>query len=98
MTARLVATARAHWLTLDGYAVAHNMGRLEDLEVSRFNSFVYWWFTHDLDANQLAKFRARLFQPPKGFVAPANSLWSADNERNSLRAFASQMGRAAGAR
>lgn len=92
MTARLIATARAHWQTLDGYAVAHGLQDLGDLSIPRFLNYIYYMITRNMSENDLAKFRAKLWQPPAGSKEPIDprSPWSAENEARVFAALKAQ--------
>lgn len=79
MTQRLTAVAVDQWRDLDGYAVAHNMGRLSDMPLDRFTNFVWWWAVQGADQKDREKFERRLFMPPKG-VAPTTGPWTAEAE------------------
>ncbi|UDL16227.1 hypothetical protein SEA_KOZIE_31 [Microbacterium phage Kozie] len=72
---------------MDGYAVAHGVGDLRELPLERFVNFIWWLWTRNGDEKDRAKFRARLWQPPKGqAVTDRRSPWSPENE---AKAFAS---------
>lgn len=94
MSLRLLAILRDQWETFDGFAVAHNMPRLADLDMSRLCNFVYWHLTHDADHQQTEKFRASLWRPPRGVVADARSPWSSQNELSSFAAAKAALGAA----
>jgi hypothetical protein len=80
VTQRLAGIAAKRWGELDGYAVAHRLGYLGDLTVPRFGSFVWWFLTRDGSAEDIEKFRVRLWRPPPRVVPTAESPWSAANE------------------
>ena len=92
MTARLVATALAHWMEFDGYAVAHGMPELGDLPLPRFEAFVWHLLIRNADAQGVAKMRAQLWMPPKGEVPDERSPWSAKNESAAFGQLASALG------
>ena len=83
MTQRLTAVAVDQWRDLDGYAVAHNMGRLSEMPLDRFTNFVWWWATREADQKERDRFERRLYQPPKGY-APKVGPWSAEAETNAF--------------
>lgn len=86
-------TARQNWAELDGYAVAHGMGFLQDLPLNRFVNFVWYILTKDASEQDRERLRARLWQPPKGLVVnDPRSPWSAGNESGALSAFKRGMG------
>lgn len=90
---RLAQLASVHWVSLDGFAASRNMGSLTSLPQDRFDNFVYWWFTKDASSEQLEKFRAELYQPPKGeVVTDTSSPWHPENETNALAELKAQMG------
>jgi len=89
--ARLTATALDHWWELDGYAAAHNLPELGELPLPRFLAFVYYMLTRNLDENELAKLRARLWRPPPGeVVTDPRSPWAPQNEAAAFAAFKAQ--------
>lgn len=90
MTQRLVSLLLSHWDEVNGFSVSQNMPPLETLEMDRFTSFLYWYFTRNGDPNEVDKFRARLWVPPKGVAVTDDSPWSAKNERASMESFAQQ--------
>jgi len=92
VTSRLIATARAHWETLDGYAVAHGMPSLNDIEIDRLCNFIYWFICQNRNENEVAKLRTRIWRPPAGVVADARSPWSVENENKALNALKTQIG------
>ncbi len=92
MSLRLLATLVEQFETLDGYAVAHGVPDLRALDLSRLCNYVYWFLTKDGDEQGVAKFRAKLWQPPKGQRPDARSPWSAENESKAFAAFASSVG------
>lgn len=50
-------------------------------------NLIYYWATRNAqDEQTLAKFDRRLWMPPKGEEAPAESPWSAANETNAFKA------------
>lgn len=79
MTQRLTAIAVEHWKDIDGFSVAHNMGRLSEMPLDRFTNFIWWWATKEADSKDREKFERRLYMPPKG-VAPTTGPWSAEAE------------------
>lgn len=86
-------TAQTIWADLDGYAVAHTMGYLQDLPVSRFANFVWYMLIKDADEQDREKLRARLWQPEKGtVVTDPRSPWSSENERAAFGALKRGMG------
>ncbi len=91
MTQRLVAMAAESWKDLDGYAVAHSMGRLMEMPISRFTNFVWWWATNGADQQGREKFERRLYMPPKG-VAPTTGPWTAEAESGAFSALRQSLG------
>ena len=86
-------TAQTNWAELDGYAVAHSMGYLQELPLSRFANFVWYMLTHNSEEKEVEKLRAKLWQPEPGqVVTDPRSPWSAENEAASLSAFKRGMG------
>lgn len=83
MTQRLIALAVEHWRDLDGYAVAHSMPKLQELELDRLCSFVWWWVTRNAEQKERERFERRLYMPPKG-VAPVKGPWSAEAETSAF--------------
>lgn len=82
----------SRWDALDGFAVAHNMPDLRELHLGRLANFVYWRMTGEADEKSIEKFRARLWQPPKGQVADSRSPWSAENESASFASAKAMLG------
>lgn len=81
-------TAKQQWAELDGYAVAHGMGYLQDLPLDRFTNFVWWRLTENRDDKDIEALKAKLWQPALGQVVDdPRSPWSQANERKSLQAF-----------
>ena len=60
------------------------MPDLEDLPLGRLCNFVYWYLTNDGSPDDVDKFRAKLWQPPRGIVADERSPWSPENEAQSF--------------
>jgi hypothetical protein len=78
---------------VDGYAVGHGLGDLRDLPLDRFVNFIWWLWTRNGDDKDKAKFRARLWQPPKGTaVTDRRSPWSPENESKAFAAVQSALG------
>lgn len=90
MTQRLLHLLLSHWDEVNGFAVSQNMPDLREMYLDRLTWFLYWYFTRNGDPDSIATFRAKLWIPPKGMAIPAQSPWSAENERASFSAFASQ--------
>lgn len=82
----------AQWEAMDGFAVAHNMPDLRDLDLGRLANFVYWRITDGAEEKALDKFRARLWQPPRGVIPDKRSPWSAENEASSFAAARASLG------
>jgi hypothetical protein len=93
VTVRLVRTAVSNWDTLDGYAVAHNMGDLRLLELERFCNFVWFMMTRFAEKKDVDAMRAKLWVPPPKSKAPIpkNSPWSAEAETAAFRAVKAQL-------
>lgn len=77
---------------MDGFAVAHSMSPIPDLPLGRACNFVYWYLTREADKDGLEKFRARLWQPPPGYVADARSPWSPENEAKAFSSVRAALG------
>lgn len=92
MSVRLLATLVAEWPTLDGYAVSHGMGDLRELPLERVCNFVYYRLTDGADEKGLAKFKAKLWMPPKDVIPDARSPWSAENETKAFAALSARLG------
>lgn len=82
----------AQWEAMDGFAVAHNMPDLRTLDLGRLANYVYWRTTDGADEKALDKFRARLWQPPRGVIPDKRSPWSAENEVSSFAAARASLG------
>lgn len=82
----------ARWEAMDGFAVAHNMPDLRTLDLGRLSNFVYWRISDGADDKALDKFRARLWQPPRGIIPDKRSPWSAENEVSSFAAARASLG------
>ena len=82
----------ARWEAMDGFAVAHNMPDLRNLDLGRLANYVYWRTTDGADEKALDKFRARLWQPPRGVIPDKRSPWSAENESSSFAAARASLG------
>lgn len=54
-------------------------------------NFIQFRITEDMDSPSKAKFRVRLWMPPKGAEVPSNSPWSAENEMAAFSALKAQM-------
>lgn len=86
-------TARENWAELDGYAVAHGLGYLQELPLDRFFNFVWHMFTRNADAKDLAQLKARLWKPDPGqVVTDPRSPWYSKNEGKSLSDFKRGLG------
>lgn len=79
MTQRLIALAVEHWRDLDGYAVGHNIGELEEMSLGRFCNFIWWWMTRNAEQKERDKLERHLYMPPKGQEATTGP-WSAEAE------------------
>lgn len=66
------------------------MPRLDRLPYDRFLNFIWWWATREGDPPSIAKFKARLWQPPKG-VVPEKGPWSPQAETAGLMALQAQL-------
>ena len=86
MTFRLLHLASENWPTLEGWATSRNTD-LMDLPIDRMLNLIYFWATRNApDEQTLAKFDRKLWMPPKGEEAPAESPWSAANETSAFKA------------
>lgn len=82
----------SRWELMDGFAAAHSMADLRDLHLGRLANFVYWRITDGAPEAEIEKFRARLWQPPRGVVADRRSPWSVENEKSSFNAARAALG------
>ena len=58
-----------------------------ELPIDRMLNLIYFWATRNAqDEQALAKFDRKLWMPPKGEEAPAESPWSAANETSAFKA------------
>lgn len=58
-----------------------------ELSIDRMLNLIYFWATRNAqDEQALAKFDRKLWMPPKGEEAPAESPWSAANETSAFKA------------
>lgn len=92
MTQRLASLAVDNWADIDGYAVSRGLGPLGELSIERFANFIWWWATHGAESKEKDKFRARLWQPPKG-VVPEKGPWSAEEETKAFSALKKSLGK-----
>ena len=93
MTVKLLKLAVTEYEQLDGYAVAHGMPELESLPLRRLINYVYWYFTRNFqDQTELQKFRAQVWQPPKGTAPDRRSPWSAEAEQAAFGALKGRLG------
>lgn len=94
MTARLVRLMLDRWEVMDGFALAHGIEELARVPIGRLTSFIYWRLVDGAEPAEVEKFRARLWQPPRGIEADPRSPWSSENEQASFgAAIASLTGR-----
>jgi len=92
VTARLLATAQAHWPSFDGWAASTMAG--QDplmLPLDRFLNLVYYWLVRDAPADEVEKFDRRLWRPPPGVRPAEGSPWSAERESAAFGSFAAQV-------
>lgn len=86
-------TAKKHWAELDGYAVAHGIGYLQELPLDRFANFVWYMLTKEREPRDVEKIRAQLWQPKVGeVVTDPRSPWYSGSESNSLSALKRSLG------
>lgn len=90
MILRLVSIALAHWADIDGFAVSRNMPPLKELSVSRLTSFIWWFFTRNLDNKDRTKFEIELWKPPAGSEVTKGP-WSPEEETKTLRGLQNQL-------
>lgn len=83
-----------NWETLDGLALSQGLPDLRTLPLGRVCNFVYYFLTKDGDEQGIAKFRAKLWQPPVGEVPDERSPWNAANENSALAGLAASLGMA----
>ena len=60
------------------------------MPLQRLTSFIWYYATHRADATEIAKFKNRLWIPPKGAEIPEASPWSSANETDAFEAFKAQ--------
>ncbi len=60
------------------------------MTLQRLTSFIWYFVTHKADNTEVAKFKNRLWIPPKGAEIPESSPWSAENETGAFEAFKAQ--------
>lgn len=78
---------------MDGHAVGNGLGDLKELPLGRFTNFIWWLWTHRGDEKDRAKFRARLWLPPKGQeVTDARSPWSPEAEGKAFAGLKASLG------
>lgn len=93
MTARLLGVLQEKWADFDGYAVSHNMPDLMELPLDRVTNFVWYFLTKDADAEGLDKFKATLWQPPRGVVVTdERSPWHPAQENSAFDALRAELG------
>lgn len=85
MIARLGHLAVTHWMSLDGYGVAHGVRPAQE-PLSRFCSYVYYMVTRNGDEKGIQKFDNSLWMPPKGVMPDRRSPWSPENETRAFQA------------
>lgn len=76
----------------DGFAVAHNMPQLGDIDLGRLANFIYWHTVKDAGNDDVEKFRAKLWQPPIGVAAHERSPWSPENESKAFSSARTALG------
>lgn len=92
MTARLVRLVDDNFATFDGWAASSGIDPV-DLPFDRLLNLAYWWATRNAeDENAIRKFDARLWQPPRGEVPAAGSVWDPEQENAALGALALALG------
>ena len=89
---RLARVAKDQWTDVEGYAIANGVGRIADLTISEFCSFMWYMIAqgHE-DETSLEKTRARLWQPPKGYQTQQGP-WSKEAERAGFDQLKAQLG------
>lgn len=66
---------------------------MDDLTVPALCSYVWWYFTKDVEEAERTKFEARIWIPPKtADPIPAKSPWSAENEMSAFAALKAETG------
>jgi len=83
---RLAYSVGSVWNRFDGQMVMKNVDPLA-LPFDRFLNLVYAWYIDGLEEPDIAKFDAKLWIPPKGAEIPAESPWSAENEKKAFAQF-----------
>jgi hypothetical protein len=80
---RLLAAALGNWYFFDGYAVAHGLGELGELELDRFVNLIRYLSTRNMNEDQLRTYELKLFRPPRR-NGPAVGPWSPAAETAAL--------------
>lgn len=79
-------------MDVEGYAIANGVGRITDLSISEFCSFMWYLIAqgHE-DETSLEKTKAKLWQPPKG-TEVTQGPWSKDAEKSGFDQLKAQLG------
>lgn len=90
VTQALINTASEHWVSIDGWLASRGIEPM-DLPIDRWLNLIYHWATREADATEIAKFDARLWQPPPGEV-PTEGPWTPEAEASAFSGLKKQLG------
>lgn len=82
---------------MEGYAIANGVGRIAELSISEFCSFMWYMIAqgHE-DETSLDKTKAKLWQPPKGLSSPPSAKkqdpWSKESQMEGFNNLKAQLG------
>lgn len=82
---------------MEGYAIANGVGRIANLSISEFCSFMWYMIAqgHE-DQTSLDKTKAKLWQPPKGYGKStknrSNDPWSKEAQMQGFNNLKAQLG------
>lgn len=86
-----------NWIDVEGYAIANGVGRIANLSISEFCSFMWYMIAqgHE-DQTSLDKTKAKLWQPPRGYgeskKKSANDPWSKEAQMQGFNNLKAQLG------
>lgn len=87
----MAGAALDSWWDVEGYAAAHGMGPIADLELTRFLSFMWYMMTKNAEEDsEVEKIRADIWRPPKG--TEGQGPWSKDAESKSFNSLKAGLG------
>lgn len=70
------------------------MPPLDELPLSRFGSFIFWYLTKDAQEADIEKFKQKLWRPPPGeVIKDENHPWSARSEMKALGGLKQALGK-----